>query len=124
MDITAETILKNYPQVWWQIYRQARAETLSDPNCQKEMAQRHLQATLARPGATPPPASPARPSPQASATTISAEQKKINRIMGLSDETVEKFNHETPSQLEPTQAQVNKALGLSDQDYLKGTNGR
>jgi hypothetical protein len=115
MEITAEMILKSYPAVWWQIWRQGRDETMNDPNMQREMAQRHLEATLTKRGAT----TPAQPSPQAPAVTISAEQAKVNAALGLSTEEFVEHNRAVPSQLDPVQREVNEQLGLKEEDFLK-----
>jgi hypothetical protein len=89
--VTSEMILKNYPAVWWEIWRQGRTETLNDPSAQQEMAQRHLQVALTKPGPSSPgnssPASPASPSPQAPAVPVSATQTAINKQLGLDEAT-------------------------------------
>jgi hypothetical protein len=44
--------------------------------------------------------------------------------MGVSPEVFEKYNRETPSTLDPVQAEINKRCGLSEEAFLKYANPR
>jgi len=88
MEITAETIKQHYPAVWWQIYRLGYSQAQSDPNVQEQAARKHLERTLTRPeGAS----TMTQPVAQTRPVTISVDQRKVNQLLGVSNEAFLKY---------------------------------
>lgn len=83
MELTPELLLKLHPSIYWQIWKAGFAQAKSDPQTRKSIAEEYLKSTLTQE------ASPA--SPRSPAVAISPEQTNVNRQLGLSDETFQKF---------------------------------